>query len=339
MTLPGVGLSVVAVASLVLLSSSAYAQSGGDQIIDGIGETSLISRYPLDGTPTDRSRNSLSAKLVGDGTAFVDNRRGKVLALPGTPESALLLPAKSLADVESLSVVGWVRLRSTAADQGFIDFGKTGGRRLVATLTGEPGFRVGFTKADGSIEPATTAPAIGADRWTHIAVVYDAAGKTISAYVDGKRVGQSKPVAAGLEGLFDSARPDDSVLRVGANLNALVREFRLYSVPLTDAQVATIHHNATAGNRQGPATAPRTRPPAGPVVIDFGGPKLISVPDIATSTPVGQLPKLPTTVAGQYENGVSRARRFASSGRRLKRSTKSKLPARLPSPAMCPARR
>ena len=54
---------------------------GGDQILDGIGETALIARYELNGNVEDHSRNTYNAALHGAGTAFVDDARfGKVLS-------------------------------------------------------------------------------------------------------------------------------------------------------------------------------------------------------------------------------------------------------------------
>ena len=38
---------------------------GGDQILDGIGETSLVARYQLDSNAEDSSRNQFHASLRG----------------------------------------------------------------------------------------------------------------------------------------------------------------------------------------------------------------------------------------------------------------------------------
>jgi hypothetical protein len=53
-------------------TSNSQAPQGGDQMLDGIGETSLIARYQLNGTAEDSSRNQLHAKVMGTG-AFVED--------------------------------------------------------------------------------------------------------------------------------------------------------------------------------------------------------------------------------------------------------------------------
>ena len=52
----------------------ACAQSeGGDQFLDGIGETALVARYVLNGNTTDRSRNNHQAVLQGSGGTYVED--------------------------------------------------------------------------------------------------------------------------------------------------------------------------------------------------------------------------------------------------------------------------
>ena len=45
--------------------SAQQSDGGGDQIVDGIGETALIARYILNGNVEDRSRNTQNATLHG----------------------------------------------------------------------------------------------------------------------------------------------------------------------------------------------------------------------------------------------------------------------------------
>ena len=54
-------------ALLLVGSSSVRSQSGGDQILDGIGETALVARYVFNGDANDASRNALHATLRGAG--------------------------------------------------------------------------------------------------------------------------------------------------------------------------------------------------------------------------------------------------------------------------------
>jgi hypothetical protein len=69
---------------------------GGDQFLDGIGETSLIARYVLNGNPEDSSRNQLHAKMLGPSAAFVEDGPRRVLLLTGDG-SYVQLPSAALA--------------------------------------------------------------------------------------------------------------------------------------------------------------------------------------------------------------------------------------------------
>src|SRR5689334_18481861 len=102
----------MALSAMVLLTNGVCsAQGDGDQILDGIGETSLIARYMFDGNTQDRSRDGHHASLHGTGGTFVDDKQfGRVLSLSGEDGVYLSLPAATLAEAETLSVVGWVFL-------------------------------------------------------------------------------------------------------------------------------------------------------------------------------------------------------------------------------------
>ncbi|WP_148598157.1 beta-L-arabinofuranosidase domain-containing protein [Aquisphaera giovannonii] len=303
--------TVVAFSSCWLMSASvATAQADGDQIIDGIGETSLIARYPLDGNATDRSRNGFHATPRGEGAAFAEDRRfGKVLALNGARGVALELPAMMLDGVESMSVVGWARLRSANGNPQFFAFERDADHVfscMLAVADGDDGFRTTITAkgAAGPVGPSSRNAASG--RWTHVAVVLDAAAGRLSLFRDGTLAGRADVPAAAVAGILHAKAVATARLRVGDGLDGMIRDLRLYSTALSDAQVRTIHDNA-AGNRRmasaGSASEAARAAKAGPV--DFGGPKLVGVADLNAATTVGFLPKLPATVPGVYEGGAA----------------------------------
>ena len=108
---------ILLVAVLTQGINSIHAQSG-DQILDGIGETGMIARYVFNGDLKDWSRNNLNAKFSGTEATFVnDNRFGKVLSLSGDNNAFLSIPAEALTDLESLSISGWIYLRSNQTGQ------------------------------------------------------------------------------------------------------------------------------------------------------------------------------------------------------------------------------
>ncbi|WP_165235685.1 beta-L-arabinofuranosidase domain-containing protein [Aquisphaera insulae] len=297
-------------ASLLLSAPFATAQADGDQILDGIGETALIARYPLDGTAADRSRNGFHATPRGDGATFADDRRfGKALSLTGAKGVALELPAGMLKGVESISIVGWVRLRSVEGNPRLFSFERDADHIFACTLAGANGAE-GFSStitaqgADATIGPASKSVASG--RWTHVAAVLDAAAGRLSLYRDGAPVGRADVPAATIAGILNAKATETTRLRVGLGLDGLIRDLRLYSAALSDAQVRTIHDNA-AGSRRiasaGASSEAARSAKAGPV--DFGGPKLLGVADVTATTTVGFLPKLPPMVPGVREGGAA----------------------------------
>ena len=67
------GILVTSVTALLAVAHGLDQQSqGGDQFLDGIGETSLVARYQLQNNPEDSSRNQFHATLKGTGS-FVED--------------------------------------------------------------------------------------------------------------------------------------------------------------------------------------------------------------------------------------------------------------------------
>ena len=78
---------------------------GGDQFLDGIGETALVARYVFNGNAEDRSRNNLHAALRGDGTAFVqDPRFGQTVLQLSGKGGYVQLPGQALSGEDAMSV-------------------------------------------------------------------------------------------------------------------------------------------------------------------------------------------------------------------------------------------
>ena len=79
----------------VLAQTAQTGQQGGDQFLDGIGETSLVARYMLSDNPEDSSRNQFHASVRGGGTFVEDPQFRRVLLLTGDG-SHLELPSQTL---------------------------------------------------------------------------------------------------------------------------------------------------------------------------------------------------------------------------------------------------
>ena len=307
------------VSGWLVCPSTDSAQTGGDQIVDGIGETALVARYVLNGNAEDRSRNTYNATLHGSGATFVEDAQfGKVLSLPGESGGYLQVPGQALIGLDSVSVAGWIFVRSATPWQRFFDFGLNTTSNFFCTPMGDDaaeGYRARITSTGWTEEQGPVSQGIVTNRWVHLAVVLDAARRTLSLYRDGVRVGQATNVTLGLEQVLDQNAAAANHLYIGksaydsdSDLNAKLHDFRIYSVALTDQQVATIRNNALAGGQTATPTGESSEESELPGSTETASRStafvLVSVPDITAETAVGFLPRLPRTVPGVYTNDV-----------------------------------
>ncbi len=310
---------VVLVVFGFLVGSRSFASQNdeGDQFLDGIGETALVARYLLNGNTADRSRNGYQATLHGAGASYVDDSQfGKVLSLPGGEGAYLQVPGEALEGVDAMSVTGWLFLRSTNAWQRFFDFGSNTESNFFCTPVGEEeaeGYRARVTVRGWTGEQGPVVPRAPQNRWVHLAVVLDSARHTLTSYLDGVRAGQSANVTLSLEQVLDQEDPSANQLYFGKsrydtdpNLDAKLRDVRIYNIALTDQQVAVIRKNALSGDNRVAAAKPapvKTEPAASPATAPHVF-ELVSVPDVSVETIVGSLPRLPRTIPGVYREGA-----------------------------------
>jgi DUF1680 family protein len=317
--IPPVSALMFFVGFVVCLVPARAQDDGGDRFLDGIGETSLIARYVFDGNEKDSSRNNHHATLHGTASTFVhDDRFGSVLSLPGKGGGHVEIPGHVLIGVDTISVTGWVFLRSVAPWQRFFDFGQDTTSHCFCTPIGadaDEGYRARITSKGHGEEQGPVAPCIKTNRWVHLAVVLDAAQQTLSTYTNGVRVGHGTNVSLNLEQVLDQQNAAANRLYIGKSLcdtdsdiNAKIHDFRLYSTALTDEQVATIYRNALSDDDNATTSGPQ-RPSEAAALPEATGTitmpdalRLIDVPDISVETIVGHLPRLPRTISGTYPN-------------------------------------
>jgi DUF1680 family protein len=308
---------VLFIAVLNLAVNKVQAQSG-DQILDGIGETGMIARYVFNGDLKDWSRNNLHGKFPGGEAQFVnDTRFGKVLSLSGESNAFVTIPGEALTDLESLSISGWINLRSKQAGQRFFDFGKDANKRFFAAPAGtntQEGYQALITAEKGNKKGAV-ASAIETNKWVHLAIVIDVPSKTMTTYVDSKPVGEAKDIPLELTEVFGQ-QPGEKLLYIGKslspgdpNLNAMIHDFRIYRVPLNSRQVAGIYNNAQRGRgvNEGSVNTTGRRVEDDLPRFSLTDPQLYntylaSVSDIKVETEAGTLPRLPSYVPGTYKN-------------------------------------
>jgi len=282
---------VLFVAVLAQTMNTAKAQSG-DQMLDGIGETGMIARYVFDGDARDWSRNNLQARLQGEVKFVNDSRFGTVLSLPGDSGAFVTIPGAALTEIESLSISGWIYLRSNQRGQRFFDLGKEAGWHFGAL-----------------------SPTIDVNKWVHLAIVIDVPSKLMITYVDGKRTAETSDIPKELADIFGK-RSGEKGLYIGRSimpgdpsLNALIHDCRLYRVPLSGVQVATIYSNGLRGKgiNEGMVNTTGKRavdslPHFSPTEAQLYNTWLVEVSDVRVETEVGSLPRLPSTVAGKYKD-------------------------------------
>ena len=189
------------------------AAQGGDQFLDGIGETALVARYLFNGNAEDSSRNHLHATLRGSGAAYVEDARfGRALELAGNG-SYVQLPGHALAG-EDADQRHWLAL---PADRRVRTRLRLRAERLDPALRrrrARPGgFSAGFAagEARGGTEPAS----VPVNQWVHLAVVLDPANRLLTTYLDGASAGQATNVGVNAAQLISQAAADANRLFLG----------------------------------------------------------------------------------------------------------------------------
>ncbi|MFD2598728.1 beta-L-arabinofuranosidase domain-containing protein [Sphingobacterium corticis] len=305
---------------IALLSQfgTAIAQSG-DQILDGIGETGMIARYLFRGDLKDWSRNNLHAKYLGENTpTFKDDKPGKVLALNGSQKNYLQLPNEALNDLESLSISSWIFLSKDAKNSYLFDFSFDKEHEVGGQIKQEANQHIyEFAFRNQKTKHTVSLTSLPADQWAHIVSVIDIPSKSISIYLNGKKMAEKSNVSIDFSGLSQSNNASKRQLTVGQNninqgntLQALLHDFRIYRVALTGNQVQTIYENAknggqSSGNRVNQRPHDGEEMPSFPMTqAQLYNAYLQTVEDIEVETLVGESPRLPTHVQGSYAEGL-----------------------------------
>ena len=303
---------IVAVSTVVLALGHAVRarDQGGDQFLDGIGETGLVARYVLGGNVEDSSRNQFHAVLEGSGGTFVDDPQFRRVLLLTGDGSHLRLPANALDGEDTISVTGWLFL-PTGSTGPIFDFGQNASTRLFAEAS-----RSGIRSAvivGGTRRGDTPATPVLENQWVHVAVVLDPSSRSLTAYVDGARAGQATGVTVDATQIVSQAAGAPNRLFIGRSqadgegtLHGRLRDVRIYRVALSDQQVGAIR-TAALSRRQ---SSGRRGAPA-PVISTAGIPdvsplasRLSLVPDVTVDTVVGTLPRLPSTIPAVYRDGA-----------------------------------
>jgi DUF1680 family protein len=298
---------------VVLANAGPGIRQGGDQFLDGIGETGLVARYVLENDAEDSSRNQGHATLRGTGAFVEDPQFRRVLLLTGDG-SHLRLPGSALAGEDTISVTAWLYL-PTGASGPLLDFGQSAVRRLSVAVSRE-GVVTSIVPEAPASEAQRRAP-LPENQWLHIAVVLDSARGALTTYVDGEARSSIDDIGTDLTKILGGS-DSGSALYVGRALDdggpalhARLHDLRIYRIALSGQQVATIRRNALSGRplTRGPGRGgPAAVLPTDSVPTEWALAAEIShIPDITVETLVGTLPRLPATTAAVFR--TDRARR------------------------------
>jgi DUF1680 family protein len=288
---------------------AAGARQGGDQILDGIGETAMVARYPFTGNAEDVSRNQLHATLQGAGAVFVDDAVGRRVLLLTGDGSHVSLPAAALAGEDALTVAAWLYL-PTGASGPLFEFGQ-GPATKIAALVDAQGFRASAI-VEGHTRGATPPRRVIENQWLHVAVVVDPARRTLTAYVDGSKAGHAPNLDITVGQLLPQGSTATRLVLGGTldgrapTLHGRLRDVRLYRIALGDDAIATIHRNALAAAPPAQGRTRRQQPEISTADIPSDSPfaaRLTGVPGITVETTVGTVPRLPANVRAMYAGG------------------------------------
>ncbi len=254
-SLTNIGACII-IAILLACTNFISAQTdGGDQFLDGIGETSMIARYIFNGNGNDWSRNNYHATKHGTEASYVeDSLFGKVLSLPGGRNGNYVqIPGQALIGEDTISITSWVNVGTASRMPRFFDFGQNANSNFYCSLTGRNAsedFRFRITTSGIEAEQGPLAPSVPYNKWIHIAVVLDTANKTMSSYLDGVRAGSVKDVTLSLEQVLNQENAAANLLYIGksqfggSDINAKIHDFRIYRIALSEKQIKTIRNNS-----------------------------------------------------------------------------------------------
>ena len=296
----------LAASAISLAHPVSTTPQGGDQFLDGIGETGLVARYVLGGNAEDSSRNQFHGTLRGSGGTFVEDGQFRAALLLTGDGSYVQLPGQALAGEDTISATGWLFLPTGASGPVF-DFGQNASNRLFAVASRE-GFRASIL-VGGAVRGETAPKAVLENQWVHFAVILDPAGHALTTFLDGARVDRATNVAATAAQIVNQSSAAANRLFIGRSqddaaptLHARLRDVRIYRIALTEQQVATIRNNALARRQtsagrgaQAPAISTAGIPDESPLAS-----RLAHVPDIKVETAVGTLPHLPYSIPATY---------------------------------------
>jgi hypothetical protein len=212
----------------------------------------------------DASGHGLNGRFHGEIKRVIGVLNGAV-ALDGSADSIDLDPSSTLRLAGSMTIAAWINPSRFPADDAAVVSGLGGNAGYQLDTTVDRGARtIGFklTNAFGQLMARYGATALSLNTWYHIAGVYKAQARTLDVYLDGKLDdGDLVGVVTSLQrssraGISIGRRSDEPDFEFAGSID----DVRIYSLPLTEAEINAVMRGASIHNSSGPNTPPRPAP-------------------------------------------------------------------------------
>lgn len=170
-------------------------------------------------------------------------RGGRVLPLNGVNQYVEL--HNSVNDFKDSAFALWLKWNGGTADQRVWSFGDGTNRVMYLTPSSSVSGGLRFVITDGTTTHSLDGPAIAANTWKHVAVVFS--GTTCTLYVDGAAVATNAAVTLFPDSLNAPLMENTNYLgrgNAGDYFQGSFDDFRVYMKALTAAEVAAIYSAA-----------------------------------------------------------------------------------------------
>jgi hypothetical protein len=184
-------------------------------------------------------------------TAYAQAPFGNVLSLDGVSQHVSVPAAAASAVNNPLTVEAWVYVRAYSEWERLMDFGNGAGfNNIVCALssasTGRPALYF-FNESAVVIGSVTSPTALPLNTWTHLAFTYD--GTSGSIFINGNPV-----ISASMPAPPSATRTSNFIGRSNFGdtyANAIIDEFRIWSVARSPAQIQASMGSPLVGNEAG----------------------------------------------------------------------------------------
>jgi len=239
------------IAILLSVRSPSLAQSG------------LIAAYSFNEgsgtTVADSSGNNLSGTIVG-ATWTTGGRYGGALSFNGTSSYVDLGNPAAFQLNGSMTIEAWVKASTNPADDGQIVAKSNGQGWALKTSpdTGPHTFGVELSSASGATVQRYSTTVRALNTWYHIAGVYDAAGQTLTTYVNGVLDNGILRGTVPASQVSQNLNVNIGRRSGGFYFSGIIDEVRIYDRALSQAEIQVDLDTPVGGALPPPDTTPPT---------------------------------------------------------------------------------